>query len=163
MAANSYTVLPLEEEEIQFLERGIAREVKEYMAGMRIMLIVCVVLPVLAAFLSLFNDALFIPIWQVYLYGQLVTGIVFLIAMVGNYWRGLYPLRRDLQAGVKWAMTVQILSKRYVAENHSRHFYITGGIKVSIQVNEADYDLYQIGDEITVECTPYSRVYLGYY
>ena len=157
------TALPLEEDEILFLERRFERVRKEYMYGMKLLMWICVLLPVVTALLSLLNDTVYIPLAVIYGYGQLITAIAFVLIMGANYYRGLYPIKKDLHHRIKLAFPVEILRKRYVAQNNTHHFFISGGLKYSIEVDANYYDNYQVGDEVMIEFTRYSKIFLGYY
>lgn len=157
------TVLPLEEDEILFLERRFERVRMEYMYGMKLLMWICVLLPVVSALLSLLNDTVYVPLPVIYGYGQLITAIAFILIMGANYYRGLYQIKKDLHDQTKLAFPVEILRKRYVTQNNTHHFFISGGLKYSIEVDPNYFDQYQEGDEVMIEFTRYSKIFLGYY
>jgi hypothetical protein len=157
------TAIPLEEDEILFLERRFERVRKEYMYGMKLLMWICVLLPVVSALLSLLNDTVYIPLPVIYGYGQLITAIAFILIMGANYYRGLYQIKKDLHYRIKLAFPVEILRKRYVAQNNTHHFFISVGLKYSIEVDQNYFDQYQEGDEVMIEFTRYSKIFLGYY
>jgi hypothetical protein len=47
--------------------------------------------------------------------------------------------------------------------NNSYFFYLSSAIKLSIEVEEYDYRRLEKGDEVNIEYTTFSQMYLGYF
>lgn len=79
------------------------------------------------------------------------------------YRRSLRLMRNDIRLGTKTVERAHITRKLYMPQNNSYHFYIDSPTRISIETNEADYSRLQQGDEVNIEYTTHSKLYLGYF
>jgi hypothetical protein len=163
MFVNTFIELPMDDDEIDFVNQRYQHASKEYMYGMNIMLVGAVGLAFLVALFNYLHDPNFEETLIIYGYAQSITAVIALIIVIANYLLSLYDLNVDLKRKLKIAEQVTITEKKYMESNNSYHFYISSEVKYSIEVPEDSFNYFQINDEITIEYTKYAALYLGYY
>jgi len=139
---------PLEEDELHFLEEKARKDSKLFLHVVRWMIVACMLIP-----LS----------FDYYYYG-----LLFLLLFSGSciYYSYRLTLRRvlqDIAFGTKIIERCTIKRKQQMPINNSYHFYIHTAYKLSIEVSEDDYNRLNEGDEVSIEYTEFSKMYLGYY
>ncbi|HQE11414.1 MAG TPA: hypothetical protein PLQ78_01560 [Flavipsychrobacter sp.] len=95
-------------------------------------------------------------------------GVIFLLllstfALYWTYKKYLYKVQQDIHHASKIIKAAIITRKQYMPENNKYYFYLTNAIKLSIEVTDQDYRKWEVGEEIQIETTPYSKQYLGYH
>lgn len=71
--------------------------------------------------------------------------------------------RADLKHGLKRVIPLQIQRKQFVQMSQTFHFFVNYPGLPSIEVSQADFLSFQVGDIIHVELAKYSETYLGYF
>ncbi|GBL35420.1 hypothetical protein EMGBS15_10150 [Filimonas sp.] len=153
----------MEDDELAFIQKRYLKESKLYMFGMNRVLIAAVVIPFLAALIYYVrferNDIMI----QAFLYALAITLIFSGIIAFFSYKRGLLDIKKDLKEKTKIVESALITEKKYMALNHTWHFYLHKAFKYTIEVSEADFDRFEVNDEINIEYSRYSKEYFGYY
>lgn len=95
-------------------------------------------------------------------------GVCMLMLLAGGgiflaYRRVLHPLRLDLRQGTKTVERVHLTRKVYMLQNNTHHFYLDSPTRLSIEASPEDYARLDEGDEVNIEYTTCSKIYLGYY
>lgn len=153
----------MDADEVQHIQKLHDAESKEYMYGIKIVLRFAVILPIVAGLLGYFYLPRLAYMLQVYAIAQLLTALIFLLFGVGNYFRSLYALKKDLDKKEKTIEIVSIQRKKYMPRTQTFHFYISSDVKYSIEVSAQDFEQYDAEDELSIEYSKYAKVYLGYF
>ena len=158
-----FKIEPLEEEELQFMNRRYQSEYKVYIFGMRALFAIALIIPffVILIYYILYDDMSFIM--QVFGYALCSTLSLCAIAAFASYRRSLYFVKKDLKEQTKLVETTIITEKKYMALNNTWHFYTLSPVKYSIEVNEDDYNRYEVNQEINLEYSRYAKEYFGYF
>ncbi len=94
------------------------------------------------------------------------TAILLGISTAAIYTSYRYFLRKvqaDIKYKTKTIEVCRIVRKQYMPQNNTYHIYIDARDKLSIEVSQAHFYDMNIGDEISLEFTTHSRLYLGYF
>jgi hypothetical protein len=86
-----------------------------------------------------------------------------LVALWSTYRLYLRKVKDDIAAGTKIIEKARITRKQYMPRNNTFFFYINSAIRICIEVNEEVYRNRKIGDEVCIEYTTHSKLYLGYF
>ena len=160
---NPIFIEPLDDDEIFFVTKKYEKVSKEYLRIMNLFLIASGVIPLILAigFGIVFNDIrMFYRIFTI----SLVSLIIFFcIISVIFYFIQLYAVYKDNKFKTKTLEQCIITKKNYIQINNSFHFYINSDVKYSIEVSENDFNMFNLGDEINIEYTTFSKEFLGYY
>ncbi len=158
---------PMIEEEMQFLYRKEHRERRQFYMIMRVFVVMCLICPFGACWVpdEPFNRA--DPHYHFSLVHYL-AGLVFMFCFAGtavyiSYRRTLYKVQADIRHRTKTIEQTGITRKQYMPSNNTYYFYLESPNKLSIEVKEEDYRSMDIGDELNIEYTTYSKLYLGYF
>ena len=149
--------------ERQFIMRRARHEGRQLYKVARILLVLCFLIPFLLAWLWAFDGAPdpFSPkryFLGVLLLGSLAGGGVYIA-----YRNVLHPLQVDLRLGTKTIERAHLIRKVYMLQNNTHYFYLDSPTKLSIEASPEDYARYDEGDEVNIEYTTRSHIYLGYY
>lgn len=79
------------------------------------------------------------------------------------YFRFLYRIQKDIRADVKVVEQTRIKRKQYMPQNNKYYLYLQSPTRLSIEVEAEDFHRWEDGDDINIEYTPYSQMYLGYF
>lgn len=159
----SYNIEPLNEDEIAFLTKKYKKESKAFMLGMNAFLILAVSIPFLVANME-FNEpdehAQFIERFL-----NLLAITIIVIGIIGwvIYAQYVGPLKKDLTHLEKVVEHHTIDSSVHLIHRNTYHFYIQSMLKASIEVSEEFFNSHQVGDEINIEYSRYSKEYFGYF
>ncbi len=98
-------------------------------------------------------------------YFLLVFWLLVVSALIAGvqFWRNVWPLRRDLRGGEKVVELATVERKVFMPGDGSYHLYLNSVIRLSIEVEEAAYRLLRQGDEINILYAPHSKLHLGYF
>ncbi len=154
---------PLNRDELAFLKKKEERERKQLYKIIRVFMILCFVCPFIVAWfraIAGFENP-FSPL-------NYFLGVLFLILFsgFGIYWGYYHNLRKvqlDIRKGTKTIERTYITRKQYMPSSNSYFFYLTSAVKLSIEVDEYDFRRLEKGDEVSIEYTTFSRIYLGYF
>lgn len=154
---------PLEPGEVDFLRRKVAQERRQFYKVLRVLLIMCFICPFLVAWIRALVGA---P--DPFSYKAYFLGVGFLMGFSGvtSYISYHYFLRKtelDLRSNQKLVERAHITGKRYMPQTNSYHFYLDSPTKLTIEVSEPDYLALEEGDEVNIEYTSVSKLYLGYF
>lgn len=139
---------PLDEEELHFLEEKASKDSRLFLYVIKWMIVACVLIP-----LS---------------YDYYYYGLLFLLLFSGScvyysYYLTLRKILKDISFRTKIIECCTIKRKHFMSLNNTYHFYIHSSQKLSIQVSETDYNRLNEGDEVSIEYTEFSKMYLGYF
>jgi hypothetical protein len=154
---------PLEKEELAFLVRKEEKERKQFYKLIRIFMVFCFVCPFIIVWFRAWND-----VENPFSYG-FYFGSVFFLACFGGfavymgYRISLWKVQKDLQVGTKTIERTTITRKQYMPHNNTFYFYLSSPNKLSIEVKGEDFHSMKDGDELSIEYTTYSKMYLGYF
>lgn len=154
---------PLAPDELSFLVRKESRDRAQMYRVARVFLFLCFICSFFVACVRAMLGA-----DDPFNYRDYFLGVGFLIAFSGmglymGYTRFLRQTQRDIRRGTKTIERSYIQRKVYMPENNSYYFYIDSPNRLSIEVNDQDYHRLDIGDEVNIEYTTVSRMYLGYF
>lgn len=102
-------------------------------------------------------------VYLYYFFSMVFLLLVVAIASYIYYARTLKKLLQDIRNGYKTIQPTTIIRKQFVAFNNTYHFFLKATIRLSIEVSQEDYEMYQEGDEINIEFSTYSKNYFGYF
>lgn len=158
---------PLVPEEVAFLTRKEVRERKQFYKIIQIFSVFCMICPLAASWVP---DEPFNKLDPHYHFSILhyLAGLVFICCFAGtvvyvSYRRTLYKVQEDLKHQTKTIEQTQITRKQYMPLNNTFYFYLNSPNKLSIEVKQDDYHTMDQGDELNIEYTTYSKLYLGYF
>jgi hypothetical protein len=154
---------PLSKEEISFLRQKVEKERRQIYKIVRVFMILSFVVPFIVAWLRAFGGE-----ENAFSLLHYFVGALFLLCFsaAGIYWGYYHNLRKvqlDLKHGTKTIERAFITRKQYMPVNNSYFFYLSSAIKLSIEVDELDYRRLEKGDEVSIEYTTFSQMYLGYF
>lgn len=154
---------PLEPSELDFLRRKVAQDRKQFYKVLRVLLILCFVCPFIVAWIRALVGA---PNPFSYTFYFLGVGFLLIFSGTTAYISYYYFLRKtelDLRSNQKIIERTHITGKRYMPQTNSFHFYLDSPTRLSIEVSEPDYLALEEGDEVNIEYTSVSKMYLGYF
>lgn len=154
---------PMQEDELAFLKRKEVRDRRQFYRTIRILLLICFILP----FAMAWGTAI-AGLENPFSYGSYFTGVgVLLFLTLGGAWMAyrsnLYKIYLDLSRGTKTIERSIITRKRFMAQTNTCFFYLNSPVKLSIEVSQQDYERLDAGDEINIEYSTHSRAYFGYF
>ncbi|HET8574045.1 MAG TPA: hypothetical protein VFL76_09250 [Edaphocola sp.] len=163
-------MMPLEPDELAFLARKLSQERQSFWTVMRSLLVTSVAMPVLLlVFKSIRypDDAQLIKRAEFPDYYFLIAALLMLL-LIGfagyiSYWGSVRKLARDCREKIKVIERTTILRKVFMKENHTCHFYLNTGTRLSIEVSPKDFAFFEPGDEINIEYSRNAKEYFGYY
>lgn len=154
---------PLNKDELSFLRKKEMKDRKQLYNVMQILMVFCFVCPFAGAWIkALKGDEL------AFSYFYYFIGVLFLLLLSGvgvyvSYRTQLYKVQQDIKHNTKTIETTQITRKQYMPNNDTYYFYLSSPVKLSIEVSEDDYRRLGKGDELNIEYTSYTQMYLGYF
>lgn len=153
----------LSSEELDFLIKKDERETTLFYRTIRVLMIICFVLPFIVAWVRAFAGE-----EHPFEYGYYFLGVGFLLSFLGvcawlAYRRVLYKLKADIRGRTKTIERTKIKRKQFMPHNKTYYFFLDSPNKLSIEVSEQDYQLLNDGDELNIEYSTYSKLYFGYF
>jgi hypothetical protein len=154
---------PMDADELAFLKRREGRDRRGYYQVMKIFMSLSFILPFAMAWFRAFNGE-----DDPFSYGYYFAGVGFLLCfssgvMYIGYYSGLRKLRRDIHDRTKTIERTHITRKQFMPRVGRYYFFLDSPNRLSIEVNSSDYNTMDSGDELSIEYTTHSKVYLGYY
>lgn len=154
---------PLTPEELAFLRKKESRERHQTYKVLKVFMVLSFICPFIVAWFRAFGDHEN-PFSAIHYF----IGVVFLLVFsaTGVYWgyyNNLRKIQKDIKGGTKTVEKVFITRKQYMPANNTYYFYLSSSVKLSIDVEEHDYRQLSKGDEINIEYTSFSNLYLGYF
>lgn len=166
---------PMNDSELAFLKEKEARDKRVFLRTVRLLSLLVFIpcsLGILMESIKRSNDtpdmAKFREEQDPRVYFYYVAGMLILLLLLAmgsyiSYLRNLRPLLKDIRQGNKTIESTEISRKQSVSSNNTYHFFLRSTYKLSIEVSQEDYELYQEGDEINIEYSTFSKVYFGYF
>lgn len=154
---------PLNEDELAFLEKKERRERYHFYRTIRVIMIVCFIIPFIIAWVSALAGA---P--NAFSYRKYFAGVAFLLGFAGlciylSYYYYLRKTQVDIRTHTKTIERAHITEKKFMPQNNTYYFFLDSPTKLSIEVSDADYHRLNEGDEVNIEYTTVSKMYLGYF
>ncbi len=154
---------PLTPDEFSFLKKKEATERSQYYKVFRMLMFLSFIIPFAGAWYRAYDGA---PNAFSATKFFFTAGILLFISSFSTYMSYRYNLRKlqqDIRNGTKTIETSHVTRKLYIPSKDAYYFYITSRNKLSIEVSADDYNNLGEGDEVCIEYTTYSRLYLGYF
>lgn len=153
----------LSNEELRFLRKKEEKERKQFYRVAKVFMILCFICSFLVSVFRAFDGA-----EDPFAIANYFLGVLFLVCFsgVGIYWGYYHNLRKvqkDIKAGTKTIERAFIIRKQYMPANNTYFFFLSSAVKLSIEVDEYDYRRLDNGDELSIEYTSFSKLYLGYF
>ncbi|XZF16062.1 hypothetical protein ACTHGU_07980 [Chitinophagaceae bacterium MMS25-I14] len=155
---------PLHIDELTFLRTKEAKERAQFYKVVRILLILCFVIPFAIAWVHAYDGKDPDPFsYKSYFIGVGALTSLLAIGVYVSYHNTLGKLHSDITHGTKTIEQTHITRKQYMPQTNTFYFYLDSPNKLSIEVSHSDYDGMNEGDELNIEYTTYSQLYLGYF
>lgn len=153
----------LSSDELAFLLKKDADESRNFYKVISIFMVVCFIIPFVVAWVRAFGGA-----GNAFSYLQYFLGVAYLLSFLGlcawlAFRHTLGKIRQDIKKRSKTIERAKIVRKQLVQHSNEYFFYLDSPNKLSIQVLEADYYLFDSGDEINIEYATNSKLYFGYF
>lgn len=157
------TQIRLDPSEREYLRSREREDRKVYYKLIRYCLILAFVIPFIIAWVRAL-DGKENPFSYLYYF----LGVGCLLSFSGlwlsiAYFRFLYKIQKDIRDGYKVVEQTRIKRKQYMPQNNKYYLYLQSPVRLSIEVEAKDFHQWEDGDEINIEYTPHSQMYLGYF
>ncbi len=153
----------MDDEELGFLEKKEADDRKQYYRVYRLLMFLSFIIPFTGAWYRAYDGAADAFSMLKFFIAAFVLLSLSTFATYFTYRLNLRKLQQDIRERSKTVEIHHITRKLYVAARNACYFYITSGIKISIEVSVADYQRLNVGDEICIEYATHSQHYFGYF
>lgn len=161
---------PLSADELDFLQQKEAREMKQFYKVIRILMVICFIIPFGVAGYhaadDLHNTDPNTPNpFSFVAYFTGVGGLLSLLALGSwyAYTRTLSKLHADVRRQTKTIELTHITRKQYMPQTNACFFYIDSPTMLTVEVSAADFSRLNEGDELNIEYSTYARIPLGYF
>ena len=154
---------PLNSNELQFLTDKELKERGQYFRIYRMLMITSFVVPFIASWYRAYEGA---PNAFSGTRFFVSAGILLFISSFSVYYSYRLNLRKiqlDIRDRTKTIEKHHVTRKLFIPAKNTWYFYIDSRVKLSIEVTDADYQLIKEGDEVNIEYTTHSQLYLGYF
>lgn len=154
---------PLENDELAFLVKKEQKERGQYFKLIKWIMTFCFLCPFVVAWFRAMDGA-----EDPFSYAAYFLGVFYLVCFSGGgtyvaYFYNLRKIQSDIRHKTKTIERAHITRKQFVPHNNTYHFYIDSPNKLSIEVTAIDFHRLDKGDELSIEYTTYSKMYLGYF
>jgi len=154
---------PLQDDERAFLQRRIQQDSALFLKVLKIVMVFCFLLPFAMAWGTAIQGKPNPFSFERYFIGVGVLLCITAIAAAAAYRSNLYLLRRDVKENVKTIEPCIIIRKYAMNATGKYFFYLATRTRLSIEVSAADFENFDLGDEINIEYASYSKSYFGYF
>lgn len=154
---------PLNDGELAFLAQKEAKDRKQYYTVYKILMIMSFIIPYIASWYRAYDGA---PNAFSYTKFFVSTTILLGISSIATYlsYRVYHrKLQLDIKDKTKTIETSRITKKVAIASKNAYYFYTDSSVKLSIEVTDEYYNSLNKGDEVSIEYTTHSKLYLGYF
>lgn len=154
---------PLKKEELSELMAKETKERRQYFVVFRLLMIGSFILPFIASWYRAYEGA---PNAFSYVKFFVSATILITISAAATYLsfkRFHSKLLADIKGNMKVVETWPITKKVTIPSKNAYYFYTESKVKLSISVSEDFFNNLQEGDEVSIEYTPHSHIYLGYF
>jgi hypothetical protein len=154
---------PLESDELLFLVNKAEKDRANYFKVFRILMIISFITPFAGAWYRAFDgaDNAFSPL-RYFSVAAVLIGLSSASVYI-SYRIYLRKIQLDIRDKTKTIEKNKIVKKVHIQARGTFHFYIDSAIKLSIEVSESDFQLLNIGDEVSIEFSTHATEYLGYF
>lgn len=151
------------DEELAFLETKDEKETKQLYKIVQVLMVVCFVLPFIAAWGKALSggDNPFSPLY--YFIGVFALLLLTSVAIYIAYRRTLHKIKKDINTRSKTIERAHIVRKQYIPRTGEYFFFIDSPTKISIEVSQEDYHNMEQGDELNIEYSTNAKLYFGYF
>lgn len=158
----------LTEDELAFLKKKANKEERTFQKLIKVMLVGAIIISFAGAWKNIQNDKKIfntetIFSWENYFITLITLSVIFLIAIRFSRSTELSKIKKDIRQKKKIIERVIIKRKTFLPHNNTFHFYLNSISKLSIEVNEQDFEILEEGDEISIEYAQNSGIYFGYF
>lgn len=158
----------LTEDELAFLKKKANKEERTFQKLIKVMLVGAIIISFAGAWKNIQNDRKVfntetIFSWENYFITLITLSVIFLIAIRFSRSTELSKIKKDIRQKKKIIERVIIKRKTFLPHNNTFHFYLNSISKLSIEVNEQDFEILEEGDEISIEYAQNSGIYFGYF
>jgi hypothetical protein len=165
---NDYYFELLQGEELAFLKKKVKKESRLYDRLKWVLFIGAAIISFAGSWKNVLNKeknfaTQTIFSWENYFITFCILAFIFYLAMRVLQSAELTKLKKDIKQKQKVVERVKIERKTYLPHNDTYHFYLNSLQKISIQVDESDFDKWEQGDEISIEYSKNAIVYFGYF
>ncbi|MDR3681816.1 MAG: hypothetical protein P4L41_17740 [Flavipsychrobacter sp.] len=161
-ALTSY-IEPLETDELEFLQNMESKDRKMYYKVYNIFMIMSFVIPFVGSWYRAFDGAPNAFSITHFFFSTVILLALSTAAIYISYRYFLRNVQADIKHKTKTIEICRIIRKQFMPQNNTYHIYIDARDKLSIEVSQAHFYDMNIGDEISLEFTTHSRLYLGYF
>jgi hypothetical protein len=154
---------PMNETELSFLRDKESRERRQYFVVYRMLMIGCFIIPFLTSWYRAYEGA---PNAFSYIRFFVTAFTLLAISTTAVYLSYRVYHRKivlDIKDGTKTIETSHITRKLALPAHGTFHFYTDSSVKLNIEVSEQYFHSLKEGDEVSIEYTTHSRMYLGYF
>ncbi len=154
---------PLNESELTFLIKKEARERRQYYKTFRMLMILSFIIPFAGAWYRAADGApnAFSPTKIFFSAGVLLS--ICSVSTYLTYRINLKRVQQDIHDRTKTIELSPITRKLHISMKNAYYFYIDSAVKLSIEVTPDFFDSLNEGDEVCIEYTTHSQLYLGYF
>ena len=101
--------------------------------------------------------------WFVFACVQIVLITIIAISALIAYYIKIYPIKKDYLCNCKLIEVVTITKKVHMKATNTFHFYVLSAFRLSFEVDQDLFDQYEVADELNLELSYYSHLFLGCY
>lgn len=154
---------PLEAEELAFLQKKEEKDRRQFYKVVKVLMVLCFTVPYIIGWLRYWAK-IKNPFSYLFYFGS-VAFLLFFTTLVCyiSYYYYLRKVQSDIRSNTKIIERTHITRKHFMPLNNTFHFYLDSPNQLSIEVDENDYRMMKEGDEVNIEYTGVSKMYLGYF
>jgi hypothetical protein len=101
--------------------------------------------------------------WFVFACVQIVLITIIAISALIAYYIKIYPIKKDYLCNYKLIEVVTITKKVHMKATNTFHFYVLSAFRLSFEIDQDLFDQYEVADELNLELSYYSHLFLGCY
>ncbi len=101
--------------------------------------------------------------WFVFACVQIVLITIIAISALIAYYIKIHPIKKDYLCNYKLIEVVTITKKVHMKATNTFHFYVLSAFRLSFEVDQDLFDQYEVADELNLELSYYSHLFLGCY
>ena len=154
---------PLDDGELQFLEKKESKERSQYYKVFRLLMILSFIIPFAGAWYRAYDGAPNAFSATKFFFTAAVLLSISSVSTFITYRVNLRKVQLDIQDRTKTIEISHIIRKLHIGAKNTYYFYIDSNVKLSIEVSHNDYERMNTGDEICIEYATHSGQYLGYF
>jgi len=149
--------------ELAYIEKMARKDRRMYRRIMVILLSSSALISLFGGWKYLRKEDITVFSWSGYSFTFSILGMICFIAVTFSRNTYLRKLEKDLKNKTKMVERVLIKKKTFLPHNNTFHFYLNSARKLSIEVQEPDFNELTEGDEINIEYSTSAGIYFGYF